>query len=42
VFCAALLSLFFWGIFGHVLAVPWPAAVLGDRVPSLRSATGLM
>jgi TctA family transporter len=41
-FCAALLSLFFWGIFGHVLAVPWPAAVLGDRVPALRAATGLM
>jgi hypothetical protein len=41
-FCAALLSLFFWGVFGHVLAVPWPAAVLGDHVPSLRAATGLM
>jgi Tripartite tricarboxylate transporter TctB family len=41
-FCAALLSLFFWGIFGHLLAVPWPAAVLGDRFPSLRAATGLM
>jgi hypothetical protein len=40
--CAALLSLFFWGVFGHVLAVPWPTAVLGDRVPSLRTATGLM
>jgi hypothetical protein len=42
VLCAALLSLFFWGIFGHVLAVPWPAAALGDHVPSLRAATGLM
>jgi TctA family transporter len=41
-FCAALVSLFFWGVFGHVLAVPWPAAVLGDRVPALRAATGLM
>jgi ABC-type proline/glycine betaine transport system permease subunit len=41
-FCAVLLSLFFWGVFGHVLAVPWPAAVLGDRVPALRAATGLM
>jgi TctA family transporter len=42
VLCAALLSLFFWGVFGHVLAVPWPAAALGDHVPSLRAATGLM
>jgi TctA family transporter len=40
--CATLLSLFFWGVFGHVLAVPWPAAVLGDRVPQLRAATGMM
>ena len=42
VLCATLLSLFFWSVFGHVLAVPWPAAVLGDRVPQLRAATGLM
>lgn len=42
VLCAAALSLFFWGVFGRVLAVPWPAAVLGDRVPALRIATGLM
>jgi putative tricarboxylic transport membrane protein len=42
VLCATLLSLFFWGVFGHVLAVPWPTAVLGDHVPSLRTATGLM
>ena len=42
VLCATLLSLFFWGVFGHVLAVPWPTAVLGDHVPSLRIATGLM
>jgi hypothetical protein len=41
-FCAVLLSLFFWGVFGHVLAVPWPAAVLGDRVPALRAASGLL
>jgi cytochrome c oxidase subunit IV len=40
--CATLLSLFFWSVFGHVLAVPWPAAVLGDRVPQLRAATGMM
>jgi putative tricarboxylic transport membrane protein len=40
--CAALLSLFFWGVFGRVLAVPWPTTVLGDHVPSLRTATGLM
>src|SRR6202166_4217291 len=42
VLCAVALSLFFWGVFGRVLAVPWPAAVLGDRVPSLRAATGWM
>jgi putative tricarboxylic transport membrane protein len=42
VLCAAVLSVFFWGIFGHVLAVPWPATVLGDRIPWLRNATGLM
>jgi putative tricarboxylic transport membrane protein len=42
VLCATLLSLFFWGVFGRVLAVPWPSAVLGDHVPSLRTATGLM
>jgi TctA family transporter len=42
VLCAAVLSVFFWGIFGHVLAVPWPAAMLGDHLPSLRTATGLM
>lgn len=40
--CGALVTLFCWAVFDRGLSVPWPHAALGDLVPALRSATGLM
>jgi TctA family transporter len=37
-----IMALFCWGVFDRGLRVPWPLAVLGDWVPALRDATGLM
>ncbi len=39
---AAAMTLFCYALFDRGLSVPWPQAVLGDWVPSLRDATGLM
>jgi uncharacterized membrane protein len=33
---------FCWMVFDRLLALPWPQAVLGDLVPPLRAATGLL
>ncbi len=33
---AAVLTLFVWGVFGEVLAIPWPGTLLGAWVPALR------
>jgi hypothetical protein len=40
--CAAVIALFLWGVFDRVLAVPWPAALLGDWIPWLRDTTSWM
>jgi hypothetical protein len=39
---ATAVTLFLWGIFDRVLAVPWPPSLLGDALPALRQATGLV
>jgi hypothetical protein len=39
---SAAVALFLWGIFDLVLAVPWPSSLLGDAMPWLREATGLV
>ena len=39
---AAAVTAFLWGIFDRVLAVPWPPSLLGDALPALRQATGLV
>lgn len=39
---AAAVTAFLWGIFDRVLAVPWPPSLLGDALPVLRQATGLV
>ncbi len=39
---AAATTFLCWLVFDWGLAVPWPHAVLGDLVPALRDATGLM
>jgi hypothetical protein len=39
---AAAVTAFLWGIFDRLLAVPWPPALLGDALPWLREATGLV
>jgi TctA family transporter len=38
----AAMTLFCYAVFDRGLSVPWPQAVLGDWVPSLRDASGLM
>jgi TctA family transporter len=38
----AALTIFCWALFDRGLSVPWPQSVLGDMVPSLRDATGLL
>ena len=40
--CAAGLGLFFWSLFDRGLAVPWPHSLLGDWLPALRAAGGLV
>lgn len=39
---AAAVTAFLLGIFDRLLAVPWPPALLGDALPWLREATGLV
>src|SRR6266571_1561811 len=39
---AAAVTAFLWAVFDRVLAVPWPPSLLGDAVPLLRQATGLV
>ena len=39
---AAAATAFLWGIFDRLLAVPWPPSLLGDALPWLREATGLV
>ncbi len=39
---AVAMGIFCWAVFDRALSVPWPQAVLGDMVPILRDATGLM
>ena len=39
---AAAVTAFLWGIFDRLLAVPWPPSLLGDALPWLRQATGLV
>jgi hypothetical protein len=36
------MTLFCYAVFDRGLSVPWPQAVLGDWVPALRDASGLM
>jgi hypothetical protein len=31
-----------WGLFDRLLAVSWPASLLGDYVPALRSMLGFI
>ena len=38
----AAMTLFCYAVFDRGLSVPWPQAVLGDWVPALRDASGLM
>jgi hypothetical protein len=35
-------TLVLWGIFDRILAVPWPQSLIGDLMPALRHATGLV
>jgi len=35
-------TLVLWGIFDRILAVPWPQSLIGDLIPALRHATGLV
>ncbi|MGH6948064.1 MAG: tripartite tricarboxylate transporter permease [Kiloniellales bacterium] len=39
---AAGMLLFSWFVFDWALAIPWPRALLGDLLPALRAATGLI
>jgi len=39
---AAATTLFAWGLFDRVLAVAWPASLLGDLLPQLRAAVGFI
>lgn len=39
---AVAMGIFCWAVFDRALSVPWPQAVLGDMIPMLRDATGLM
>jgi len=39
---AAATTLLAWGLFDRVLAVAWPASLLGDLLPQLRSAVGFI
>ena len=39
---AAVLVVGSWLIFDRGLHVPWPASLLGDLVPALRTATGFL
>jgi len=39
---AAATALLAWGLFDRVLAVAWPASLLGDLLPQLRSALGFI
>ena len=36
------MGVFCWAVFDYGLSVPWPQAVLGDYLPWLRDASGLM
>ncbi len=36
------MGVFCWAVFDRGLSVPWPQSVLGDLIPQLRDATGLM
>jgi TctA family transporter len=38
----AAMTMFCWAVFDQGLSVPWPQSVLGDIMPSLRDATGLL
>jgi len=38
----AALTVFCWALFDRGLSVPWPQSVLGDMMPALRDATGLL
>jgi hypothetical protein len=38
----AAMTLFCYAVFDRGLSVPWPQAVLGDWIPALRDASGLM
>jgi putative tricarboxylic transport membrane protein len=38
----AAMALFCYAVFDRGLSVPWPQAVLGDWIPALRDASGLM
>jgi hypothetical protein len=38
----AAMTVFAWAVFDRGLHVPWPQAVLGDYMPWLRDASGLM
>ena len=39
---AAATTTLCWAVFDWALLVPWPQSMLGDLLPGLRSATGLL
>ena len=41
-FFAAATALLAWGLFDRLLAVAWPASVLGDLLPQLRAVVGFI
>jgi putative tricarboxylic transport membrane protein len=40
--CAAATALLAWGLFDRVLAVHWPASLIGDALPALRAFVGFV
>jgi hypothetical protein len=39
---AAAMALLCWGLFDRIMAVAWPASLLGDLFPALRAAVGFI
>jgi len=42
VMLSAGMTAMFWLVFGYVFSIPWPPSLLGDAVPWLRAASGLV
>jgi hypothetical protein len=39
---STIATLALWAVFDRILAVPWPQSLIGDLLPALRAATGLL